>query len=156
DAELLDDQLVELVFDQAERDLVDAEFLVALLDDGPLLDVAEQPDLFGFVLGQLALRPANENVRLNTDLPQLTHGVLRRFGFGLACRLQVRHERQVDVEHVGFADVEGDLANRFQEGESLDVADRAADLGDDDVDVVGGQFSYCRLDFVGDVWNDLH
>ena len=70
-AELLDDQLVELVVDQAERHLVDAELLVALLDDGPRLDVAEQGDLLGIVLGQLALGAADQDVGLDADLPQL-------------------------------------------------------------------------------------
>ena len=54
--QLLDDQLVELVVDQAQRHFVDAEFLVALLDDRLRLDVAEQGDLLGVVLGELAVR----------------------------------------------------------------------------------------------------
>ena len=68
--QLLDDQLVELVLDQADRHLVDAELLVALLDDRPRLDVAEQGDLLGVLLGQLAFGAADEDVGLDTDLPQ--------------------------------------------------------------------------------------
>ncbi len=35
------------------------------------------------------------------------------------------------------ADVDRELADRLEERQRLDVADRAADLGDDDVDVAG-------------------
>src|SRR5918996_1573807 len=44
-----------------------------------------------------------------------------------------------------------------EERQRLDVADRAADLGDDDVDVVGlGDQADAVLDLVGDVRDDLH
>ncbi len=154
-AELLDDQLVQLVLDQAERHLVDAEGLVALLDDGARLDVAEQGDLLGHVLAQLALGAADEDVGLNADLPQSLDGVLRRLGLGLAGRLEVGDQRQVDVQAVVLADVEGELADRFEERQALDVADGAADLGDDHVHVVGGQLADGGLDLVGDVRDDL-
>ena len=42
-------------------------------------------------------------------------------------------ERDVDVEHVLGADLAAELADRLEERLRLDVADRAADLGDDDV-----------------------
>ena len=136
--QLLDDQLVELVVDQAERHLVDAELLVALLDDRPRLDVAEQGDLLGIVLGQLALGAADEDVRLDTDLPQLAR---RECCVGLVfaspAAFRYGHQRQVDVQAVLLADVEGELADRLEERQALDVADGAADLGDDDVHVVG-------------------
>ena len=83
--------------------------------------------------------------------------VLRRLGLQLAGRLQIRHQRQVDVQAVLLADVERELADRFEERHALDVADRAADFGDDDVDVVGvASLRDGRLDFVGDVRNHLH
>ena len=41
-------------------------------------------------------------------------------------------------------------------GHDLDVADRAADLDDDDVDVLVGQPPDAVLDLVGDVRDDLH
>ena len=82
-------------------------------------------------------------------------GMLGRLGLELARGLQVRDQRQVDVQAVLAADVEGELADRLQERQALDVADRAADLGDHDVDVVGGQAMDRRLDLVGDVRDDL-
>ena len=60
--------------------------------------------------------------------------------------------------HVGDvlpAHVVAELPDGLQEREDLDVADRAADLGDHDVDVVGGQAADPLLDLVGDVGDHL-
>ncbi len=59
-------------------------------------------------------------------------------------------------EDVVPADLVTDLADRLQERQGLDVADRAADLGDDDVHLVGGHPADAVLDLVGDVRDDLH
>src|SRR5438105_1053598 len=48
-----------------------------------------------------------------------------------------------------------DLADGFEERQALDVADRAADLGDDHVHVVVHQPPDRPLDLVGDVRDDL-
>ncbi len=136
--QLLDDQLVELVLDQAQRHFVDAELLVALLDHRPRLDVAEQGDL----LGRRPWRCSRSvrQIRMSGWMPicrSCSTRVLRRLGLGLAGRLEVGDQRQVDVQAVLLADVEGELADGFQERQAFDVADGAADLGDDHVDVVG-------------------
>ena len=104
------------------------------------------------------LGAANENVRLNTDLPKLADGVLRRLGLQLLGRLQIRHQREVNVEAVLLADIERELANRFQKRQAFDVADRAADFGDDDVDAraVVASLRDDALDLVRDVRNHLH
>src|SRR5690606_4917867 len=63
----------------------------------------------------------------------------------------------VDVHDVLSADIALDLANRFEERQALDIADRAADLGDDDVRTgfsPGAEHAF--LDLVRDVRNDLH
>jgi hypothetical protein len=53
-------------------------------------------------------------------------------------------------------DVDGELADRLEEGQRLDVADRAPDLGDHDVDVARlGDDADALLDLVGDVRDDL-
>ena len=49
------------------------------------------------------------------------------------------HQRDVHVADVVATDVEAELPDGLEERQDLDVADRAADLGDDDVDVVGGR-----------------
>ena len=64
----------------------------------------------------------------------------------------------MNVEAVLAAVIEAELAHRLEEREPLDVARRAADLGDDDVDVLAvlrGEAD-ARLDLVGDVGHDLH
>ena len=66
---------------------------------------------------------------------QVAHAVLRRLGLQLAGGADERHQRQVDVERVVAADVLPQLADRFEERQALDVADRAADLDEHDVDV---------------------
>ena len=141
----LHDQLVELVLDQAQRHFVDRKILVLLFDDGLDRHVAEQGDLLAVLAADRPLGAADEHVGLNTDLPQQADGVLRRLGLQLAGRLEIRHEREVDVEAVLLADVERELANRFEERLAFDVADRAADLGDDHVDVVGSASLWMTL-----------
>ncbi len=133
--QLLDDQLVQPVLDQAQRHLVNAHRLVALLDHRPPLDVAKQSDFIRHVLRHLALGAADEDVGLDADLAKLADGVLGRLGLGLAGRLEIRDQRQVDVEAVVLAHVQRKLADRLQERQTFNVADRAADLGDDHVHV---------------------
>ena len=67
---------------------------------------------------------------------QVADAVLRRLGLQLAGGADERHERQVDVERVVAADVLAELADRLEERQALDVADRAADLDEHDVDVL--------------------
>ena len=62
----------------------------------------------------------------------------------------------MDITDVVAADVVAELPDRFQVGDDLDVTDGAADLGDDDVDIVGREPFHTRLDLVGDVRDHLH
>ena len=74
-----------------------------------------------------------EDVRLNSDLHQLAHRVLRRLGLELSRRRDVRQQREMDEDRVLATDVVAELSNRLEERQRLDVADRAADLDDHDV-----------------------
>ena len=76
--------------------------------------------------------------------------MLRRLGLQLAGRTDVRHQRQVDVDRVVAADVLAELPDGFEKRQALDVADRAADLDEDDVDVAADRAD-AVLDLVGDV-----
>ena len=63
----------------------------------------------------------------------------------------------MDEEAVFASDFEGDLTDGFEEGLALDVADRAADLGDHHVRV--GLLAHAvdkRLDLVRHMGDDLH
>ena len=97
-----------------------------------------------------------QHVGLDADAPQLVDRVLRGLRLELARVADVGHQRQVDVHALAPADVDRELADGLEERQRLDVAHRAADLGDDDVDVARlGDQADALLDLVGDVRDDL-
>ena len=114
--------------------------------------------------GDLLLEPlrdrpvaaAHDRVGLDAPPAQLGDRVLGRLGLLLARRADVRHQRHVHVEDVLAPDVLAELPDRLEERQDLDVADRAADLGDHDVDVVARERQDALLDLVGDVRDHLH
>ena len=132
--QLLHDQIVEMMLGEPHRHFVDGKFLVHLFNDGFGFDVAEESDLLAVFAPQRPLGSHDQNVGLNTDLPQLADAVLRRLGLGLAGRLQVRHQREVHEQAILLADVERDLPDGLEERQPLDVAHRAAELRDHHVD----------------------
>ncbi len=69
----------------------------------------------------------------------------RRLGLQFGGRLEIRNQRQMDVEAVLLADVERELANGLEKRLALDVADRAADFGDHHIDVLSGRFAHAAL-----------
>src|SRR4029077_13999260 len=101
------------------------------------LDVTEHRDLTLEFWRQIPIGPAEKDMRLNSNLPELIDRVLRRFGFQLTGCADVRHQRKVDIQDVLAAYVVRHLANRLEEGQALDVADRAADLHDRHVHPLG-------------------
>ena len=155
EAELLHDALVEALLVEARAGSRRSCGTSRLSIDRAELDVAEERDLALDVVGERALGAADEDVRLDSDLHQLAHRVLRRLGLQLARRRDVRHQREVDEDRVLAADVVAELADRLEERQRLDVADRAADLDDHDV-VLRREAPHRRLDLVGDVRNHLH
>ncbi len=103
------------------------------------------------------MRAADDDVGMDADPAQLVDGVLRRLRLQLAGGLDERHERDVDVDDVLRPDLAPELADRLEEGQRLDVADGAADLGDHDVGRAGlGRAADARLDLVRDVRDHLH
>ena len=117
--------------------------------------VAEERDLVLHLPRDLAVGAAEQDVRLDADLAQLLHRVLRRLRLQLARGGDVRDEREVDVERVLLAHVVLHLPDRLEERQRLDVADGAADLDDEDVGAAR-RLADDRLDLVGDVRDDLH
>ena len=132
ETELRADELVEPLPLEHARHLVDVGD-VGARDDGARVDIGEERDLVADVVRQLLVRAADDDVGMDTDAAQLVHRVLRRLRLQLAGRLDERHERDVDVRDVLRPDLAPELADRLEERQRLDVADRAADLGDDDV-----------------------
>src|SRR6266511_1775944 len=154
DVQILEHQLVHALVGEGERALVDAGD-VARGDDGALLDVAEQGDLALHLLRQEAVGAAEQDVGLDSDGEQLLDGMLRGLGLELAGSGDEGHQRDVNEQSVFAAQLLAHLADGFEEGKRLDVAHGAADLADDDVDIVR-DLLHRRLDLVGDVRNDLH
>ena len=70
--------------------------------------------------------------------------MLRGLGLQFGGRLQIRHQRQMDVQAVFLALIERELADGFQKRLAFDVAHRAADLGDDHVDVFAGRLGQAQ------------
>ena len=81
--------------------------------------------------------------------------MLRRLRLQLPGRLEIGDEREVDEHAVLPPCRQRDLPDRLEEREALDVAHRAADLGDHDVGVGGAQIEHLLLDLVGDVGDHL-
>ena len=134
-AELREQALVHALVVQPERDGVDG---VGVRRGDHVLDVhvAEARDLALDAVVDVAVGAADQDVRLDADRAQLAHRVLGRLRLELTRGGDPRHERDVDVRCVGLALVGEHLAHGLEEGQRLDVADRAADLREEDVDVV--------------------
>ena len=156
DAELAADELVEPLLLQVERHEVDVGH-VGVRDHRVDVDVGEERDLLADVALQRLGRAADEDVGVDTDAAQLVDRVLRRLRLQLAGGVDERHERDVQVDDVLRPDLAPELADRLEERLRLDVADRAADLGDHDVGVGRlGDRADARLDLVRDVRDHLH
>ena len=85
---------------------------------------------------------------------QLAHRMLGRLGLQFAGGGDPRHQRGVDADRLVAAKVVAQLADRLDERQAFDVADRAADLADDEIESVGiAEREF--LDRVGDVRDDL-
>ena len=124
-------------------------------DDFILLHVTEQGNLLFQFRRQIAIRPAQQDVGLDTDLPQLIDAMLCRLGLELAGCAQVGNESHVDVEDILAAHIVGNLADGFEERQALDVTDGAADFTNDHV-LVAGHRPDVRFDLIRDVRDDLN
>src|SRR3989442_15714842 len=100
-------------------------------------------------------RPPRSTLFPYTTLFRSADGVLRRFRLELRSRGDKWDQREMNEERIVAADFLAELPDRFEERQRLDVADRAADLGDDHV-VIGREPPDRALDLVGDVGNHLH
>ena len=148
------DDFIEHLVVQQLRHLEDGVH-IGHRNHGTLLDVGEQCDLLLFVLRHRPVGAAQQHIREDADLAQLLHAVLRRLGFQLTSAGDVRHQRQVDVAAVAAPHLNAHLADRFHEGQRLNIAHGAADLDHQHIEPFTGVLDL-RLDFVGDVRNHLH
>ena len=124
-------------------------------DDRFLADVAEQGDLRPLAVGQRMLAAADDDLGLDAEAGQLAHAVLGRLGLQLAGGGDIGNERGVDATVLAAAEIVAELADRFDERQGFDVADRAADLADDEIAVLLDIGAEELLDRVGDVRDHL-
>ena len=134
-AELLEDDPVEALGREHERHLVDRLDVLGR-DHGLLGHVAEEGELGLEVGREEAVGAAEQDARRDADRAQLAHAVLHRLRLQLVGGRDVGDEGEVDEDRVLAPHVLAELAHRLEEGQALDVADRAADLDDHDVGLV--------------------
>ncbi len=128
---------------------------VARLDHRAFAHVAEQRRACAAPpRGIGAVGAAQQDVRLDADRAQLLHRMLGRLGLQLARARDVGHQRQVDVDRVVARQLVAELADRFEERQAFDVADRAADLHQHEIKAVVALADEV-LDGVGDVRDHL-
>ena len=127
-----------------------------VLDDAVGADVAEQRYLAADILRYRRVGAAHEDVRLDAHGQQLLHRVLRRLALELAADGDLDDERNVDEQHVLPALFHRDLAYRLEEGLAFDIADGAADLADENVDILVLHGVDAAFYLVGDVGYYLH
>ena len=154
DPEVADHFLIETFGVVGRRHVIDVPD-VAGLDDAGGAHVAEAGDLALLVLGNRPVATAQQDLGLDADRAQFLDGVLRRLGFHLAGGRNVRQQRQVDEAGPFRAKFLAELANGFEEGQALDIADRAADFAQNEINARSGIGQDEVLDLVGDVRNDL-
>src|SRR5690606_27915917 len=132
DAEMPEDLSVETGLVIADRRGVDGGY-VQRRDDAGFPDVAEERDLAARVARDLAVGTAEEDVRLDAEAQQFLHRMLCRLGLQLAGRRNPGDQRQVHEQGPLDAQFVAELTDGLQEGEALDVADRAADLAEHEI-----------------------
>ena len=106
-------------------------------------------------VGQKTFGAAEQDIGLDTDGAQFLHAVLRGLGFEFLRRVDPGHQRHVHENAVLAADFMPDLADGFEKRQRFDIADRAADFADDDIDFAR-KLLHRGFDFVGDMRNHLY
>ena len=154
-AELADHIGVEAFVEQDLRHVVDARRIHAI-DHAFGIHVAHQGDLVLDGLIQRTVGTQDQRIRGDAELTQHHHGMLGRLGLELMGGGDVRHQRDMHEHAVLGTQVATDLTCGLQERLGFDIAYRAADFGDDHVDIVGRLGAHTGLDLIGDMRNDLH
>ena len=141
DAEVVEHEVVDALAAEDERDLVDVVD-VARGDDRLDRQRREQRDLLADVAWRAP--PSERHMSMSGWMP-MRRSSLTECCVGLvlsspAWPMYGTSVRWMNMQRVA-ADVDRELADRLEERQRLDVADRAADLGDDDVDVLASRRS---------------
>ena len=127
-----------------------------VLDDAVGLHVAEERNLAADVVCDGLIRAHDENVRLDALAQEFLDRVLRGLALELAAAGDGHDERHMDEEHIFAPALGRDLTDGLQKRLALDVADRAADLGDGNVGLAVVHVVNAALDLIGHMRDDLH
>ncbi len=152
--EVLQRQLVDPFLGEGQRHLVDRRHIFRG-NHRPLFQIAKERDLALDLVGEKAIRAAQQNIGLDPDGEQFLDRVLRGLGLQFLGGADPGNQRDVHKDGIFPAKLLPHLADGFKKGQGLDVADRAADLDDRYVGI-GSHLAHGVLDFVGDVGNHLH
>src|SRR5579872_686884 len=154
EAEMAADFAVEALFVIGRRHVVDGVD-VERRNDAFLAQIAEQRDLLARAFGDFAVAAAQQDIGLDAEAEKLLDAMLRRLALQLAGRRDIGHQRQVDVHRALAAQFVAELADRLEERQAFDVADRAADLAEHEI--LAAEIGLDRFfDGVGEVRDDLH
>ena len=99
-------------------------------------DVAEQRDLAPLVVRDRLHRAAQQHIGGDADGAQFLDRMLGRLGLQLAGGFDIGQQRQMDETGMVAAQLVAELADGLEERQALDVADRAADLAKQEIDIV--------------------
>jgi hypothetical protein len=149
----LEQDLVQTLAAEAQRYLVDGVDVTGG-DDLARLDIAEERDLALDIFGQRTVAAAEQGIGGDTDGSELAYRVLGRLCLELVGGGDKGYESQMEVGRVVTTQLEPQLPDRLEEGERLDVSDRAADLDDHHIHALG-QPQHGFFDLVGDMRNHL-
>ncbi|MPL84476.1 hypothetical protein SDC9_30441 [bioreactor metagenome] len=133
DAEGVEHRLVETDAVIGERRLVDRLQVIGR-DHRIGANVAKERDLRPLLVRDRVFGPAHQHVGLDPDRAQLLHRVLRGLRLQLARGGKIGQQRQVHEDALAARAVLGELPDRLEEGQALDVADRATDLAQHEID----------------------
>ena len=135
--------------------LVDAGQVLAL-DDAFQVHVAESRHLHAHVVVEVLLCAEHEHVGLNAVAEHLLDRMLGGLGLEFVGRAEIGHVGEVYAHGVA-TEFPFELSDGFKEGRAFDVADGAADFGDDEVVLARfAEVLHALLNFVGDVGHDLN
>src|SRR6266851_2460610 len=102
-------------------------------DDPAFAQIAEQCDLLAGGRRYRPVTAAQQDVRLDAEAEEFLGGMLGRFGLELARRGNPRHQGQMHKEHSLAPEFVAELADRLEERQAFDVADRATDFAKDEI-----------------------
>ena len=154
--QLAQNNAVQSLLLHEHRHLIDASGR-KVLDNCVRVNVAEHSHFFTHFLRNRLFTAADDDIRRNTDAAQLLNAVLRRLGLQLARCRNVRHQRNMDIQDIIFANILFNLTNRLQEGQAFNIAYCATDFRDNEISIILlADAENALLDFIGNVRNNLH